>query len=159
MVAVQFDHRCDSGRFVVQPNSSLSWRGAIRFFTGMAAVTFGIAMAFAMQGAWLILPFAGLEMLVLGGALYVVARRNADWQAICVSEDLVEVVRHGGSCEQQSFQRAWATVVHEPSRINGYPSRLLICSHGRSLEIGSCLGEAEKSYLARELGQAIRPAR
>ena len=124
----------------------------------MVFVTFGIAIAFAMKGAWLILPFAGLEMLVLGIALYMVARRNASWQSISVSEDLVEVVEHGLSHEQQSFQRAWASVVHEHPRINGHPSRLLIRSHGRSLEVGACLGETEKAYLARELGQVMHRA-
>ena len=108
--------------------------------------------------AELILPFAGLEMLVLGIALYIVARRNASWQSISVSEDLVEVVEHGLSHEQQSFQRAWASVVHEHPRINGHPSRLLIRSHGRSLEVGACLGETEKAYLARELGQVMHRA-
>ena len=65
---------------------------------------------------------------------------------------------YGMSREQQSFQRAWATMVHEHPRINGHPSRLLIRSHGRSLEIGACLDESEKAYLARELGYVIRVA-
>ena len=159
MVASQFDNNNDAGRFVIRPNCSLSWRNALRFYTGMVAVTFGIAITFAIQGAWLILPFAGLEMLVLGVALYVVARRNARWQSISISEDLVEVVEHGLNCgQQQSFQRAWASVVHERPSIKGHPSHLLIRSHGRSMEIGACLGESEKTYLARELSQAIRLA-
>jgi len=130
----------------------------LRFYAGMVIVTFGIAIIFAVNGAWLILPFAGLEMLVLGIVLYVVARRNASWQAISVNSDSVEVIGHGRSREKHSFQRAWATVVHERPRINGHPSRLLIRSHGRSLEIGDCLGESEKAYLARELGQVMRLA-
>ena len=158
MVATQYDNNRDADRFLVRPNCSLSWRGALRFYSGMVVVTFAIAIAFAMKGAWLILPFAGLEMLVLGIALYMVARRNASWQSISVSEDLVEVVEHGLSHEQQSFQRAWASVVHERPRINGHPSRLLIRSHGRSLEVGACLRESEKAYLAHELGKVMRLA-
>jgi len=158
LVATQFDHVRDAGRFLVRPNSSLSWQGALRFYAGMVIVTFGIASAFAMQGAWLILPFAGLEMAVLGVALYLVARRNARWQTISVNVDQVEVIEHGTSREQQTFQRAWATLVHERPRVSGYPSRLLIRSHGRSLEIGACLVESEKAYLARQLGQVIRLA-
>ena len=158
MVATQYDNNRGAGRFLVRPNCSLSWRDALRFYIGMVLVTFGIAIAFAMKGAWLILPFAGLEMLVLGIALYIVARRNASWQSISISNDLVEVVEHGRSNEQRSFQRAWASVVHEHPRINGHPSRLLIRSHGRSLEVGACLGETEKAYLARELGKVMRRA-
>lgn len=159
MVATQLDDNRDTGRFLVRPNCSLSWRGTLRFYTGMVVVTLGIAIAFAMKGAWLILPFAGLEMLVLGIALYIVARRNASWQSISVNEDSVEVVEFGLKAgQQQSFQRAWASVVQECPRIKGHPSRLLIRSHGRSLEVGACLGESEKAYLALNLGQVIRHA-
>jgi len=40
----------------------------------------------------------------------------------------------------------------------GHPSRLQIRSHGRSPEIGACLGKAEKVYPARELDQVVRLA-
>lgn len=44
-------------------------------FAALGALTLGIAGAFAALGAWLILPFAGLEVLVLGAAFWITARR------------------------------------------------------------------------------------
>ena len=76
MVATYFDDVDCSRRFLIRPNCSLQWREVVRFYLGIAAVSFGIAVAFALQGAWLVLPFAGIEMAVLGGALYIVARRG-----------------------------------------------------------------------------------
>jgi uncharacterized membrane protein len=121
----------------------------------MAVVSFGIAIAFALKGAWLILPFAGLEMLVLGVALYVVARRTTDWQEISIDADRVDIIERDTD-RAQSFQRAWVRVIHEVAPIKGHPSRLCIRSHGRSVEVGRCLNEEEKRYLAEQLNRAVR---
>lgn len=158
MVATQFDEMAACPRrFLIRPNCSLPWRNVVRFYAGIFIVSFGIAIAFALKGAWLVLPFAGLEMLVLGGALYTVSRRAARWQEISIREDRIEIVEHARKqvC-LQSFQRAWAQVVHEPAPIRGHASRLAIRSHGRSAEVGACLNEEEKRYLAEQLHRALR---
>lgn len=130
----------------------------MRFYIGMVVVSFGIATVFALKGAWLILPFAGLEMLVLGAALYVVARRGRCWQSVSIQGDHVDIVECDETSErQQTFQRAWAQVKLEQARISGYPSRLTIGSHGRTVEIGGYLADAEKERLALELREAMRP--
>jgi len=41
----------------------------------LAATAIGIGVAFAAFGAWLVLPFAGLEALGLAAAFFAVARR------------------------------------------------------------------------------------
>jgi len=157
LVARQFDNFQGCSRFLIRPNCSLSWRGVVRFYVGMVVVSFSIAIAFAVKGAWLILPFAGLEMLALGAALYVVARRGSRWQTVSIHGDRIEVVEHDATSDrQQTFQRAWARVTLEQARINGYPSRLTIRSHGRAAEIGGYLADAEKEHLALELRQAMR---
>jgi uncharacterized membrane protein len=43
-------------------------------FAALAAITLAIGVGFAMVGAWLVLPFAGLEVLMLGVAYFVYAR-------------------------------------------------------------------------------------
>ena len=159
VVATRYDKITSSRRFLVRPNCSLSWRNLVRFYLGIVCVSFTIAIAFALQGAWLVLPFAGLEMLVLGIALYSVARRASHWQMVSVRDDAIEFVEHDSKHERhQTFQRAWARVELEQSMIRGYPSRLTIRSHGRAVEIGGWLNEEDKAYLARELSLAIRPA-
>jgi uncharacterized membrane protein len=47
-------------------------------FALLAAVTIGIGIVFAAMGAWLVLPFAGLEAIALAIAFFAVARRIAD---------------------------------------------------------------------------------
>ncbi len=158
MVATQFDEHDCSRRFLIRPNCSLRWRDVVRFYLGIVTISFGIAIAFAIQGAWLVLPFAGAEMLVLGVALYLVSRRGSCWQVISIDRDHIVITEHGSHHQrQETFQRAWARVELRPPPIQGHPSRLTIGSHGRRVEIGACLNEDDKKYLAHELSLAVRP--
>ena len=156
MVATRIDSFNASHRIMIRPNCSLPWRETVQFYIGIVIVSFSIAFAFAMKGMWLILPFAGLEMLALGVALYIVARRGMRWQMLDIREndvDIVDCVNSRKSCS--SFQRAWVRVYFEAAAIRGHPSRLYLGSHGRSTEIGEYLTEQEKRKLAQQLREAL----
>lgn len=47
-------------------------------FALLAAGAIGIGIVFAALGAWLVLPFAGLEAIAFAIAFFAVARRTAD---------------------------------------------------------------------------------
>jgi len=49
--------------------------GLLRVFVGLALIVIAIGTGFALLGAWPVLPFAGLEVLALGIAFVVHARR------------------------------------------------------------------------------------
>lgn len=49
-------------------------------FAALALVVLAIAAGFAAVGAWLVLPFAGLEVLLLGAAFVLYARRATDYE-------------------------------------------------------------------------------
>jgi uncharacterized membrane protein len=53
--------------------------------------------------------------------------------------------------EEHRFQRAWARILLLRDPSGWYPSRLLLRSHGRSIEIGPWLVEDERLELAEEL--------
>ena len=57
-------------------NCSISPQGLALVFVLLAAATIAIGIGFAAAGAWLVLPFAGLEALALGAAFFAVARRS-----------------------------------------------------------------------------------
>lgn len=59
----------------VKRHCSISPQGLLLVFAALAALSLGIATAFAALGAWLILPFAGLEVAALCAAFWVTARR------------------------------------------------------------------------------------
>ena len=143
--------------FVIRSNRSLSPAGNRLFFLLMAAVSFSIAGAFAAFGLWLVLPFAGLEMLALAAALVLCCRRAAAREIIRIAGRTVDVriERPLRAPVLWRCPRAWTRACLECAAVAGHPSRLLLRSHGRSLAIGACLTDAERAGLARALNAAL----
>jgi len=103
----------------------------------MASFTIGIALRFFSQGLTLVLPFAGLEVLALGFALYISAWRGGVKEVISITGDKIRIeIGHNSPEQRHELKRAWAQVVLQRSWNNWYPSRLFIRSHGRQIEIG-----------------------
>ena len=60
---------CTPGRaecqVVIRPNRSLTWRQSLFFIGLVSLLLFTVSGVFASLGYWLVLPFAGLEVLAL----------------------------------------------------------------------------------------------
>ncbi|MNC85192.1 hypothetical protein D3C83_07790 [compost metagenome] len=137
---------------VVRRNNSLSSTGRLLAFGFIFVVSVGIAVAFAIIGAWPILPFAGLEMLVLCLAFRAIGRRAADYERIAIDGDRVRVeIREAGRERGHEFNRAWAQVV-----VSRGGAQLALRSHGREVEIGRHLNDGQRLVLARELERQLR---
>ncbi len=54
---------------VSKPHCSISPAAFACVFAALACVTLAIGAGFAMMGAWLVMPFSGLEVLLLAAAL------------------------------------------------------------------------------------------
>ena len=139
---------------VARRNNSLSSTGRILVFAFLFIVSVGIAGAFAILGAWLILPFAGLEMLGLYWAFRYVDRHAADYERIEIAGDRVRVEQfEAGRAVSHEFNRCWAQIVASPGG-----ARLALRSHGREIEIGRHVNDDERLALARELGRQLHAA-
>jgi uncharacterized membrane protein len=150
--ALESAHAC----IVIAPNCSLSVRGAVIFFLSLCAPCFGIAGALTFLGFWPVLPFAGLEMLLLGAALRISLRRRHHRQTIVVSESDVAVQSTIGKVHSEVvFPRHWAQVKLRRSTSRLHPSRLVIESHGRQCAVGDFLTEEERRGLAQKLSELI----
>jgi uncharacterized membrane protein len=140
----------------IRPNCSLSVRGAQAVFLSACAGPLSIAAFLALRGFWPVLPFAGLELLLLGWALRVSMERRHHQQRITVTEGEVSIEsRRRGSCEQVVFPRHWARVKLRRPAASLHPSRLVIESHGRHCELGSFLTEEERRGLALRLQRLV----
>jgi len=155
MIATQdTEHQPDDhdDHIVIRPNRSLSWRGAQFFFTAAAIVTLSIAVMFASKGAWLILPFAGLEILALGICLYICTRSNTACEVIHIGENFVRVEKGRHYAKQSvEFKRQWLRINLTTNRLSWYPSRLTISSMGREVEVGASLVDKDRAALAKAL--------
>jgi uncharacterized membrane protein len=138
-------------RQVARRNNSLSSTGRLLVFVFLFAVSVGIAAAFAYFGAWLILPFAGLEMLVLYLAFRCIERHARDYELIEIGGDRVTVEQfEAGNTRSEAFSRYWARVV-----VSQNGSRLALRSHGHELEIGRSLSDAQRLELAHALKRRL----
>jgi uncharacterized membrane protein len=149
---VESAHAC----IVIAPNCSLSVRGAMLFFLSLCAPCVGVAGVLAFLGFWPVLPFAGLEMLLLGVVLRMSLQRRHHRQTILVSESDVAVESTTGKVRSEVvFPRHWAQVKLRRSTSRLHPSRLVIESHGRQCAVGDFLTEEERRGLARKLSELI----
>jgi uncharacterized membrane protein len=143
-------------RIEICPHCSLSTRAASLFFGSVCFVSFSIAGLMASQGFWPVLPFAGLEMVLLGWALKVSMARRHHRQTITVTDIDVSVeLRDRAYSVQHVFPRHWAQVKLRRPASRLHPSRLTIESHGRQCELGSFLTEEERHGLALRLQRVI----
>lgn len=137
---------------LVRRNSSLSTHGRIAVFAFLCFVSFGIAGAFALLGAWPVLPFAGLEMLVLYAALRLTERRAGDFERISIAGDRLAVeIREDGRTSRHEMSRYWTRLVRRGGE------GVALRSHGREVEIGRFLTGAGRAALALELDRKLRP--
>lgn len=144
-------------KFIVRRNQSLSWRGNKVFILFVGILCFGIAIGFAIQGLWLILPFAGLEILALTIGLYLCCLRNRQLEVITIDDNkLVLEKGENTPSETWEFDRAWVSLELKNSKHHGHPSKLLVRSKGKQIEIGECLTNEERQSLANSLIAALQ---
>ena len=145
-------------RFVVRPNCSMSWRENQILIASLAIISLGIASGFAAQGLWVILPFAGAEILFLFGVLYWCSLKTTQCEVISINSDSV-LIEKGRDRAKQSheLQRAWTSVELYPP-IPPKRGRLVMRSKGKEYEVGACLTEEERKGLAQSIKHALTQA-
>ena len=160
MVTATYDPKASTCCFILRPNRSLNWTQAKIYFAVISGVCLTVAMGFALLGLWPILPFAGLELAMLGYCFYACAWRAERTEVVTIKEETVEVETGRRKRERYWwFPRAWARVRIQRPDLTGYPSRVILGSHGRGVEIGVFLNETEKRRLATALRESLNGMR
>jgi len=156
VVAKKLHHSTNAYEFVLRPNSSMSWRAMRWFFAITCLLSMTIAIGFSLMGAWMIFPFAGLEMIALGTVLYICAHRATCCEVIAINRDQITICKgRYEPAERLEFQRQWARVWMKRSGHKWYPSELVIRSHGCEVEVGRFLEEEERQNLADRLAEIL----
>ena len=142
----------DGFSIVVRRNCSISPLGFAAVLVALAALTMAIAGGFAMAGAWLVLPFAGVEAVVLGAAFMFVARHATDHERIEVARDRLSVeVVEGGKATRTEFDSRWARVrIEEEGGV-----RVLVRTRREEVEVGRHLDARSRVGLADELRRRL----
>ena len=121
----------------------------------LCVVSLGIGVFFWVQGATLVLAFAGLEITVVGLAFLAYARHATDGEWISLQgTSLVVEKESAGRRERAEFSRQWVRV--EPK--SGDHSLIELSGQGRSIEVGRFVRPELRQVLAREIRRALRSA-
>ncbi|WP_111495181.1 DUF2244 domain-containing protein [Marinobacter bohaiensis] len=132
---VQRLQRSGGTSLLLTPNRSLSWRGNLRVWFALLVVSVLIAGGMAWAGAWLILPFAGLELSALAWAIYTTCRECQRCEVLSIDADTL--------CLERGRQRKLAewqlprrdTRIHLVAARHPWTPPRLFLMH-RELEIG-----------------------
>jgi uncharacterized membrane protein len=122
-------------------------------YASLCVVSLGIASFFWSQGARMVMPFAWLELAVVGTAFWVYARHATDGERILVQgRQLVVELESAGRLERAEFNREWVRV--EPQSGDG--SLIEVSGQGRSVRVGRHVRPELRPALAREIRHALR---
>ncbi len=156
MLSESCDQSMSSCQFLIRPNQSLTRRGFLWIASAVFVLSMSIAIRYYFLGAWLVLPFTILEMLFLATISMLVWRHNRCFERITVDEHEISIIRQNNRDRQQwKFQSYWVQVILQIDSSSWYPSRLLIRSHGRSIEVGKDLTDSERKELADRIKQVL----
>jgi uncharacterized membrane protein len=141
---------------VARRNNSLSSGGRFLVLGFLAVVVLAIALGFALNGAWLVFPFAGLDLLVVVLAFRYVEQRASDYECIAFQGDNIVIERQqSGNTQRFEFNRHWAQVVFLETQ-GGSRGRLLLRSHGKEVEFGVHLSSERRAAVARRLKEHLK---
>jgi uncharacterized membrane protein len=130
---------------VAKRNNSLSSMRRCLVLGSTTLAVVAISVGFACNVAWLVLPFAGLDLLVVVFAFRNVERRTGDYECMIVRSDQVVIERWDrGSVSRFELNRTWAQVVfREPRGVES--GRPVLRSHGNEAELGIHLTDEQRA--------------
>ena len=140
---------------VLTPHRSLSKRGFLILMSIISVVSFAAGLAFFMAGAWPVLGFFGLDVLLIYFAFKLNYHAGRAYETVAITGNTLTVTKvlASGRTRQFTFNPYWARV--DLRSQPGRASVLRLTSHGRSLIVGSFLSEDERLEFAVALREAL----
>jgi uncharacterized membrane protein len=145
---------------IITPHRSLSQRGFLVVMGLIAGISFIGGVAFYMIGAWPVVGFFGLDVLLVYFAFCANYRAAAAFEEITVtpSELRVRRVSHRGEVAEWTLNPVWTRLDRETHEEFGLLGLFLV-SRGRRLPIAGFLSPTEKESFAAALSAALGEAK
>lgn len=145
---------------LITPHRSLGRTGFLILMILVSAVSFVAGLFFFIVGAWPVMGFFGLDVVLLYWAFRVSYRAAAAYETVTMtpSEIKVRKVSHRGKAAEWSMNPLWTQLDRQIHAEFGI-ERLFLISRGRRLAIANFLGPAEKASFATALAAALGEAK
>ena len=146
-------------RAVLHPHRSLGPKGFLILMIAIGSASFVMGMAFVLIGAWPVMGFFGLDVLLVYIAFKLNYRAAAAYELVELTPRALTLtqVAPSGKSESFEFNPYWVRVLFS-ERHDG-TNRLKLSSHGREFEFGRLLNDEERADFARALTGALNDAR
>ena len=138
----------------LSPNSSLTGIYRIIFLASISFICVGIATVFYFFGAYLILPFAGIEIAILLIAFYLSFKWSSRKELIYISQEVVKIEKgiHKAEYLWEEFRTFTSFQIEKDANKS---LRLSFRSKGDDVIVGNFLNEDDKNILINEIRNII----
>lgn len=142
--------------WILKQNCSISPRQLAKAYAALCTMSLLVATYFTLQGAWLVMVFAVLELACVAAAFLYFGRHATDREHIALNEAclLVELVR----AEQTSQYRLDPRRTQVATPLKGRDLIGLV-ANGDRVEVGRFLTEWRRREFARELSRELGSCR
>ena len=140
----------DSLLLTLTPNKSSTVQQNLIFFGFLSVLCLTFAIGFFVLGATMILPFAGLEIILL----FIILRVNRNWlnqsEKIYLDKLYVKLEKGKNDITFDRFLSKFSVVDHKTKK------RIFITGNNQKVEIGSFLNEEEIEELIALLKKKVQ---
>jgi uncharacterized membrane protein len=145
---------------LITPHRSLGGAGFLVLMAAIGGVSFAAGSVFLILGAWPVVGFFGLDVVLIYWAFRINYRAARAYEEVMVtsSELRVRKVSHRGRVAEWSLNPLWVRLDRDTHEEFGI-ERLFLVSRGRKLPIGGFLSPGEKESFADALAAAIGEAK
>ena len=152
---VQHDYHNGFPVITLLPNRSASWAQTRLFVLAVCTTTLFIGGFMAFIGAWMVLPFSGVEALLVAYLFYRVCQSTYQRQVITCGNETV-LVEFGTHFPKRSWhlerQRTRLSVDDAAHPLS--PPTLVIADSSHSIELGRFLNKDDKEEALKTLRKA-----
>ncbi len=137
------------------PNRSASWAETRVFLLLICGTTLAIGIFWAVSGAWVVLPFSGLEAALVAFVFYRVCQATYQRQVITCSPDQV-LVQFGTHLPKRSWvlERSGTHLAVTAAAHHLEGPRINIFDANHSIELGHFLNKDDKEAALAEFNKA-----
>jgi len=144
-------------RLVVKANQSMSWKANMWLAASLAFVCLGVAVALAAFGFWMVIPFAGAEVLFIVFCLHWTLHRLSRKEVITVMADAIRLEwGYKQPDKAVDLPRQWTQLKYHCPDSPFEVGHLSLGAHGKHYALGQCLGRDEKKTLYKKLDSVLK---
>ncbi|WP_218355297.1 DUF2244 domain-containing protein [Alteromonas lipotrueiana] len=136
---IRITQRHQTTEILMRPNRSASWRETKTVWLVFFLVVLVIAMAWAAAGVWIVLPFAGIELGLLGYLMYRTNWQTYQQQRLIISPSLLVLEHDYHRHQTVKLARCHCQITVTETEGHWQLPLYVICCQGRQYPVGAFL--------------------